>query len=96
MFKFNYKVGRPLWKFFVRHGATPVIFVQILWDCEAQVFVAHDSNLQGLVTEAPTLEELVHNIKEATEILLEDALNQPVPAEPRTLTNLGEFSVACA
>lgn len=95
MFKFDYEVGRLFWKFFVRHGATPVIFVQILWDDEAKVFVAHNSNLKGLVTSAPTPKELLHNINEVIEILLEDALNKPAPSHPKLESILELDSSLC-
>jgi len=84
MFSFKYKVGLPFWKFFVRHGAHAKVYVQVIWDDEAKVFVAHNSNLRGLVTSAPTIKELLFNINEAAIILLEDAIKRPIPTQPDT------------
>lgn len=95
MFKFHYRVGLPFWKFFVKHGAVAKIYVEIIYDKEAKVFVAHNSNLRGLVTEAPTLEELVKNVHEVIGILMEEALKSKMPSEPATLLDSSRI-MGCA
>lgn len=95
MFKFSYKVGHPFWKFFVKHGARAKIYVEVIWDDEAKVFVAHNSNLQGLVTSAPTVAELFKNVDEVVSILLEDALHTPAPTAPKLRRILNDQDALC-
>lgn len=44
-------------------GRTPREFkIEARWDAEAEVWYVHESNVPGLVTEAPTLEELASKL----------------------------------
>ena len=69
-----YRVGWPFWKNLARLGIPLLIRVRIRRDDEAHVFVATSPDLDGLVVEAKTLDELRSETLEAGEILLSLAM----------------------
>jgi predicted RNase H-like HicB family nuclease len=89
-----YRVGLPLWKTAARMGWTLQVRVEAMKDEEAGVFVARSPDLDGLVVEAKTLEELHVEVMHAADSLLELALRGQ-PARAHTDLHLGS-SVFCA
>lgn len=73
-----------MWRALARRGAPILVTVKVDFDKEARVFVARDSNLRGLIAEAPTLDELAKNIDAAIADLLEDYLHEPPARRPVT------------
>ncbi|SDR08293.1 protein of unknown function [Rhizobiales bacterium GAS191] len=55
--------------------------VRVAWDDEAKVWYVEDSDIQGLATEADTLEALRERIKIITADLLSDAPDRPDDVE---------------
>ncbi|MBF0378964.1 MAG: DUF1902 domain-containing protein [Desulfamplus sp.] len=47
------------------------IIVKVIWDTEAKVWVAQSDNIQGLITEAETMETLIQKLKIMIPELLE-------------------------
>jgi len=78
-----YPVGWPLWKLLARLGA-PLRFTLIVhFDGEACVFWAESPSIDGLVVEAPTLEEIRREAMYAADILLEMQLTTHRPLKLR-------------
>ena len=84
-----YKVGFPLWRTVARLGVPVGLKVDVHHDDEAGVFIATSHDLEGLVVEATTLEELVQETKGAIEMLLEQHINGS-SRTPQTLFNFHE------
>ncbi|MFT4190695.1 MAG: DUF1902 domain-containing protein [Comamonas sp.] len=82
-----YPAGWPLWRTLAKSGVPIGITVQVMYDPEAKVYVAHDSNLRGLVAEAETLDELRDNIRAG----IVDLMPKNSPAPVARLT----FEEAC-
>jgi predicted RNase H-like HicB family nuclease len=76
-----YRVGYPFWKTVVRHGYTVMLRVEIKRDAEAGVYVASSPDLDGLVVEAASLDELRVEALAAADALLELALNVDRPPQ---------------
>ena len=83
-----YPAGWPFWKEVARVGVPIGINVNVIRDDEAGVYVALNSNLKGLVAEAPTLDELRANIDLATEDLLLHYLDKVPARQPVTRLTL--------
>ena len=84
----SYPVGWPFWKIAARAGVAVRIHVHVIRDEEAGVYVACNSNLKGLVAEAPTLDELRTHIDAAAEDLLLHYLHQAPVRHPVTQLTL--------
>ena len=67
-----YKVGYPLWKVVARSGLPVTLQINVEYDKEARVFIATSKNLRGVVVEATTVNELVHETNNAVDMLMED------------------------
>lgn len=80
-----YPAGWPLWQAVGRYGFPIGVHVKVIRDLEAGVFVALESNLPGLVAEAPTIDELVKNLNAGVQDLLEEYLHQEQPASEVSL-----------
>lgn len=74
-----YRVGFPFWKTVARRGFPITLRVQIRRDEEAGVYVASSPDLDGLVVEAASLDELRKEALGAVEVLLELALKADHP-----------------
>ena len=70
-----YHLGWPLAQFFASMGVPLVIKVEIIHDDDAGVYVATSRDLQGLVVEAETLDELEKEVIALAPELL--AFNNP-------------------
>ena len=84
----SYPAGWPFWKEVARAGFAIGINVNVIRDEEAGVYVAYNSNLKGLVAEAPTLDELRTSIEAATNDLLVHYLHQVPVRHPVTRLTL--------
>jgi len=83
-----YPVGWPLWKLLARLGV-PLRFTLIVhFDGEARVFWAESPNIDGLVVEAPTLEEIRREAMCAADMLLEMQLPARCPLKLRIHSQL--------
>lgn len=77
----HYRVGLPFWKVAALHGLPISLRVDIRRDEEAGVYVARSPDLDGLVVEARSLDDLRLEALGAAEVLLELALQ--VKSAPR-------------
>jgi predicted RNase H-like HicB family nuclease len=82
--KFMYRVGLPGWKLAAKWGVPVRLRVYITQDLEANVYVAHSPDLQGLIIEGHTLDDVKNEALTCSKILLENALHQPPPIFWRT------------
>lgn len=67
-----YKVGSPFWKTVARFGMPVSLRIDVHHDKEANVFIATSPDLRGLVVEAASLDELIHETKGAVEMLMSE------------------------
>lgn len=81
----RYRVGLPFWKAAARRGFALTLRVEIRRDEEAGVYVAHSPDLDGLVVEAQSLDDLRTEALAAADALLELALKADHP--PRAVAN---------
>lgn len=79
----DYRIGFPFWKVAARIGIPLKLRVNVLFDEEAQVFVATSHDLPGLVAEARTIDELFAEVNGSIEDLLTEALHRRPPSQPR-------------
>ncbi len=70
-----YRVGFPLWKVAARMGMPVRLRVNITQDLEANVYVAESPDLDGLIVEGHTLDEVKDEALAAASVLLELALH---------------------
>jgi predicted RNase H-like HicB family nuclease len=71
-----YKVGFPGWKLAAKLGVPVRLRVFIAQDLESNVYVAQSPDLEGLVLEGQTLEEIKKEALSCSKFLLEIALNK--------------------
>lgn len=89
-----YRVGFPGWKLAARFRIPLLIRVNVYLDKEANVFWAKSPDLDGLIVEAATLDELRHEVTSAAGELLSMTLQTP---NPRAATELRMLDTAlCA
>lgn len=75
----HYRVGMPFWKL-AAHARCPMrLRVDVDFDATTGYYTAHSSELDGLVVEARSLDELKLEILSAAEALLELTLHTPPP-----------------
>ncbi len=74
-----YRVGFPGWKLAAKLGVPVSLRVYIKQDLEANVYVAQSPDLQGLVIEGHTLEEVKAEALVCSKILLEQTLQKAAP-----------------
>lgn len=86
----SYPVGWPFWKKVANAGFPIRVNVSVIRDEEAGIYVACNSNLKGLVAEAPTLDELRVNIEAATADLLAHYLHKAPVRHPVTRLTLDD------
>jgi len=78
----HYRIGWLCWKFLARLGVPTYLRIKVLRDPEASVFIATSPDLQGLVIEAETMNELIEEAQAAIDMLLGEYLpsaNYAVP-----------------
>ena len=74
-----YRVGFPGWKLAAKLGLPVRLRVYITQDLDANVYVAQSPDLEGLVIEGHTLDEVKSEALACSKILLEDALQNVAP-----------------
>lgn len=65
-----YRVGRVGWRLAFKLGATLIYRVDVVRDAEAGVYVATSPDVQGLVAEASTMDELFKEVDAGAEELI--------------------------
>ena len=73
----GYRVGWPMWKQVARAGGRVRLRVNIRHDADADVFVAESPDLDGLVVEAKSLDDVRTEALAAAGELLELQLHAP-------------------
>jgi predicted RNase H-like HicB family nuclease len=76
-----YRVGFPGWKIAAKMGIPVRLRVNITQDIEANVYVAESPDLEGLIVEAHTLDELKEEALSAAGLLLELQLHKKPQAQ---------------
>lgn len=61
----QYPLNYPFAKFFQRLGLTLIVRIDVIFDEEAQVYVATSKDVDGLVLEADTFKTLESEVREA-------------------------------
>lgn len=74
-----YRVGFPFWKVLARMGMPMRLRVDISHDPEANVYLAQSPDLDGLIVEGRTLEDLKNEALLAASILLKLTLHRETP-----------------
>jgi len=82
-----YKVGYPLWRCLAWLGVPLWIRVDVLFDSEANVYVATSPDLQGLVAEAKTAQELIAAVCDCVEMLVQEQVRRPLKHKPLAAWN---------
>ena len=77
-----YRVGNPFWRLLARLGIPLVVRVDVVYDKDANVYVATSPDLRGLVAEAKTKEELIASVYDCVDLLLEEQVRQPLKHKP--------------
>jgi len=73
-----YRVGFPFWKVAARAGVPLLVRVNVMRDEEAGVYVATSPDLQGLVAEGKTKDEVIQAVYDCSDMLLAQELrSQP-------------------
>jgi predicted RNase H-like HicB family nuclease len=85
-----YRLGWAFAEFFASMGIPLLIKVDVLFDIEANVYVATSCDLKGLIVEAETLDELEKEVK----ILLPEILALNVPNLVKTKSTYCAFNQA--
>lgn len=78
-----YRVGLPGWKWAAKLGAPVRLRVNIVYDSQANVYVAESPDLEGLIVEGKTLDEVKDEALAAAGALLELKLK----SKPRAQTD---------
>ena len=78
-----YRVGLPFWKTVARRGVRVSFRVNVIKDEKAGVYVAESPDLEGLIVEAPSMEELRTETLQVADVLLTLALHTPAKSLPR-------------
>lgn len=76
-----YRVGLPGWRLAARMGVPVRLRVNIRHDLEANVYVAESPDLDGLIVEAHTLDEIKSEALAAASMLLELQLHTKPQAQ---------------
>lgn len=67
----KYRVGLPGWRFLARRGVPLSMRVDIHFDPESKTYWANSPDLDGLVVEGQSFDELRSEVQSATILLLE-------------------------
>ena len=70
-----YRVGWPFWKTVARSGRPVRFRVDVHYDAEAGAYWASSEDLDGLVVEGSTLDDLAFEVRTASKALLDLALD---------------------
>ena len=89
-----YRIGLPFWKAAARHGVRVSFRVNVMKDEKAGVYVAESPDLEGLIVEAPSMEELRTETLQVADALLALALHTPTKSLPRFRMHKGAHCAA--
>jgi len=92
----SYRVGRPLWKAVARIGVPMSLRITIARDDECGVYIATSPDLDGLVVEAKSLNELRTEALAAAEMLMGLALHADHAPNTRTQFLLDDSALCAA
>ncbi|MET3512728.1 putative RNase H-like HicB family nuclease [Pseudacidovorax sp. 1753] len=76
------RVGFPGWKLAARLGLRVVFRINVIHDDEAGVYVATSPDLQGLVAEAKSMDELFAAVYDCVGMLMQDELKSVPKFKP--------------
>jgi Domain of unknown function (DUF1902) len=82
-----YRIGLPFWKTAARLGVPLLYRIDVTHDVEADVYIATSPDIQGLVAEMPSVNELLEVVHDCAYQLLEIALQSHPKARPWTAWN---------
>ena len=82
MKRLHYRVGLPGWKLVARVGLPLSFRAYVRKDREANVFFATSPDIDGLVVEGDSLDELMSEVMSAAGALVEMELGEARQAEP--------------
>lgn len=74
----QYPINYPFAQFFQRLGFTLIVRIDVIFDAEADVYVATSKDISGLVLEADTFKALESEVKEAIVNLTQFSKNTQV------------------
>lgn len=77
-----YRVGFPGWKIAARFNVPLLLRIVVIEDKEAGVFVATSPDLEGLVVEVPTMDQMFKEVYSCVEMLLAEQLKSPPKTRP--------------
>ncbi len=77
---FFYPLGFPLSSVVQKLGIPTCVIINVMYDDEAQVFVATSKDVSGLVVESETIEQLMTETNELIPMLLSDKQHSSVMA----------------
>lgn len=88
-----YRVGFPGWKLAARFGVPLLFKIEVIRDEDAGVFVATSHDIDGLVVESATLDELLPAVYDCVGMLLSEQLKHQPKARPVAAWD-GDFCAA--
>ncbi len=80
----RYPVGWPFWRTAARAGAELMVSVDVSYDAQTRRYIAIGRDLDGLVCEAGTWDELVPEVHDCIGMLLEAELQHSPKRPPYT------------
>lgn len=88
-----YRLGFPGWKIAARLGV-PIFFkIEVIFDSEANVYVATSPDLRGLVVESKTKESLIDDVFDCAGMLFSAQLKREPKKKPIAAWS-GDFKIA--
>ena len=67
----HYRIGWPFWKLAHRLGFQLTFRLEVHYDPEAAVYCAESPDIKGIISEAPTIEALIKDVKTIADEMLE-------------------------
>lgn len=80
----KYRVGRPFWRAAARAGMELEVRVDVHFDAQSKTYWADSADLDGLVCEGRTWDELVPAVSDCVAMLLEAQLQRAPKRAPYT------------
>jgi predicted RNase H-like HicB family nuclease len=88
-----YRLGFPGWKLAAKFGVPIMFTVKVVYDDESKVYVATSPELEGLVVEASSKEEMISEVYDCAEMLLSVKLKHEPKKKPFAAWD-GNFALA--
>lgn len=80
----SYRVGMPGWKLAARLGVVLQVRVEVMFDSESQRYIATSPDLDGLVCEGGSWDELVPEVHDCVGMLMQAHLHRAPKRPPYT------------